>query len=600
MNSVAKKETHHGLSITRLGISERMSVLSILCTKRLPSALYFVLIFLVGPVGASTDDFSSECLKQNTAQPIYFHQTEDSAAGNGEYALSGADGETPSLREGRSSTEQKASMIRERLQVDEGDENDEPLIGENDLQENISIPIVFNDAVEHYIRYFTTTKKDLFKRWLKRKKRYAPLVKEILSEQGLPEDLVYLAMIESGFNLHAYSPMKAAGPWQFIPETGRRYGLVVNHWVDERRDIRKSTIAAARYLQELFDQFGCWYLAAAGYNAGENRIERLIKRYDTKDFWRLRAYNTLPRETREYVPQLIAAAVIAKDPERYGLGVIEDVLPFEFVKETIPGGVPLKAVAEAASIDVSSIRTFNPEIRRGITPPGKDYGIKLPVETDSDTFQTSLATILLERKRVVAVIRHLARRRDTMSKITSRYGVSKEDLVLVNGSPLRLKNGTLVFIPRFDTAQGKAKTADFRKKMAPRTDRNMSTTRRASTYVVKKGETLSAIAEKYGMDMGALKRANRLKTDRIEQGKRLSLAGHVRRVPQQVQKKYHRVQRGDTLSGIAEKYGKSVRTLRNMNRLKNNRIQKGMRLRVSSSCLHQTDIYKRLLKNISA
>jgi len=579
------EEIHHGLSITQLGISERMSVLSILCTKRFPSALFFVLILLFGYAGEATEGFSSDVQKHDTDQTAHSLQMPENTAGNGEYASTGVDVETPSLGEDRSSTEQKASTIRERLQVDEGDENDEPLIGENDLRENISIPIVFNDAVEHYIRYFTTTKKDLFKRWLKRKKRYAPLMREVLREHGLPEDLVYLAMIESGFNLHAYSPMKAAGPWQFIPETGRRYGLVVNHWVDERHDIRKSTIAAARYLQELFDQFGCWYLAAAGYNAGENRIERLIKRYDTKDFWRLRAYNTLPRETKEYVPQLIAASVIAKDPERYGLGAIEDVLPFEFVKETIPGGVPLKAVAEAASIDVSSIRTFNPEIRMGITPPGKDYGIKLPVETDSDTFQTSLASILLERKRVVGVIRHLARRRDKVWKITKRYGVSKEDLILVNGNPLRLKKGTLVFIPRFDAAQGKAKTADFRKKMVQWTDRNRSTTRRATTHVVKKGETLSAIAAKYGMDMGVLKRVNRLKTDRIERGKRLSLAGHVREVPQQKQKKYYRVQRGDTLSGIAEKYGKSVRTLRNMNRLKNNRIIKGMRLRVAFSGL---------------
>jgi membrane-bound lytic murein transglycosylase D len=485
MNSVATKKTHHGLFITHLGISERISVLSILRTKRLPSALFFVLILLFGSAGAATNGFSSDVLEKNTPLLIYSLQTTDGIAGKGGLSSSEADIDTPSLGEDRSSTEQKASMIRERLQVDETEENDEPLIGENALRENISIPLVFNDAVEHYIRYFTTTKKDLFKGWLKRKKRYAPLVREILREHGLPEDLVYLAMIESGFNLHAYSPMKAVGPWQFIPETGRRYGLVVNHWVDGRRDIRKSTIAAARYLQELFDQFGCWYLAAAGYNAGENRIERLIKRYDTKDFWRLRAYNTLPRETKEYVPQLIAAAVIAKDPERYGLGAIEDVLPFEFVKETIPGGVPLKAVAEAASIDLSSIRTFNPEIRRGITPPGKDYGIKLPVETDSDTFQTSLASILLERKRVVEVIRHLTRRQDNVWKITKRYGVSKEDLILVNGNPLRLKNGTLVFIPRFDTAQGKAKTADFRKKMAPRTDRNTSITRRSSTHVVK-------------------------------------------------------------------------------------------------------------------
>jgi membrane-bound lytic murein transglycosylase D len=151
--------------------------------------------------------------------------------------------------------EQRLQVIRESLQGDEDQGDDEPLIGESDLRQDVGIPLVFNDAVEHYITYFTTTKKELFKRWPKRKRRYAPLVKEVLREHGLPEDLVYLAMIESGFNLQAYSPMKAAGPWQLIPETGRRYGLAVNHWVDERRDIRKSTTAAARYLQDLFDRF---------------------------------------------------------------------------------------------------------------------------------------------------------------------------------------------------------------------------------------------------------------------------------------------------------------------------------------------------------
>lgn len=166
----------------------------------------------------------------------------------------------------------------------------------------------------------------------------------------------------------------------------------------------------------------------------------------------------------------------------------------------------MKAAAEAASIDLSSIRTYNPEIRRGITPPGKDYGIKLPVETDSDTFQTSLASILLEQKRVVEVIRHLTRRQDNVWKITKRYGVSKEDLILVNGNPLRLKNGTLVFIPRFDTAQGKAKTADFRKKIARGTDQGTVNAKRTTSHVVQRGDTLSRIAEKYGKSVHTLKK----------------------------------------------------------------------------------------------
>lgn len=333
------------------------------------------------------------------------------------------------------------------------------------LPPNIGIPLVFNDAVDRYIHYFSITKRDLFKRWLKRKSLYEPMIKEILHEQGLPEDLLYLAMIESGFNLQAYSPMKAAGPWQFIPETGRRYGLTVNHWIDERRDIEKSTVAAARYLNELFNQFDCWYLAAAAYNTGENRIDRLIKRHDTKDFWQLRSHSALPRETREYVPQLIAAAIISKNPEKYGLGDFESATPLEYVGEEVPGGIPLTAVAEAAKTDLPSVMTLNPQLRRGITPPGKECVIKLPAGTDSDTFQNSLVSILEKGKRVVGVVRHMIKGRDNVSRITKRYGVSPDDLLLVNGSRLKWKRGDLVYIPQFDEEEepGAAKTADFKR-----------------------------------------------------------------------------------------------------------------------------------------
>ena len=303
-------------------IYERRNMSGILTVQLILCAFLNILSLLGSSGAAFAEDSHIDDQVQGRVESLQSLQSPDSAAKSEEFFSPVTDVEIPPIYEDGNITKQKLLTLQERLHTEEAQDNEEPLIGESDLRVNISIPLVFNDAVKHYIRYFTTTKKDVFKRWLKRKKRYAPFVKEILREHGLPEDLVYLAMIESGFNLHAYSPMKAAGPWQFIPETGRRYGLAVNHWVDERRDIRKSTIAAARYLQALFDQFGCWYLAAAGYNAGENRIYRLIKKYDTNDFWQLRAYNTLPRETREYVPQLIAAAIIAEDPEKYGLGAV--------------------------------------------------------------------------------------------------------------------------------------------------------------------------------------------------------------------------------------------------------------------------------------
>ncbi len=561
--------------------------MKIFFAHRIISAFFCILSFVAASFAATAEDFYDQGSPENGFKPVHSLQGSGDATENENHSLQRAEAAPSSNREDKDFAEQSLLKERERPWAEKTEEKEEPLIGENDLRENFDIPVVFNDAVEHYIRYFSTTKKKVFEKWLRRKKRYAPLMKEILREHDLPEDLVYLAMIESGFNLHAYSPMRAAGPWQFIPETGRRYGLVVNHWVDERKDIRKSTVAAARYLQDLFGQFGCWYLAAAGYNAGERRIDRLIKRYDTKDFWQLRAYNTLPRETREYVPQLIAAAVIAKEPERYGLGAIENITTFEFVKETVPGGVPLEAVAEAAATDLSSIRAFNPEIRRGITPPGRNYKIKLPVETDRHAFRSSLTSILNEGKRVVKVIRHLTGRRDNVRKIAKRYGVSREDLVLVNGRPLSLKRGRLVYIPRFLDAGEKeqhvaARKANF-KKLGRKNLRSKKRLQNVSVHVVERGETLSVIAAKYGVKVRTLKRVNGLKSDRIQRGRRLSLVKCITKTSRSVSKKYHRVQKGDTLSGIAEKYGRSVGTLKNMNGLKNNRIQKGMRLRVSLS-----------------
>lgn len=407
-----------------------------------------VLALSVGPAHAAWEHLWPNAAPDKAAPSTTSNTPANNTKGNGEYSAAASGS-------GQVSVDRRLPSTVEPMSLQKADVAEEPLFSkEMSLSANVGIPLVFNDAVDRYIHYFSVTRRDVFSRWLKRKSLYEPMIKGILQEHGLPEDLVYLAMIESGFNLQAYSPMKAAGPWQFIPETGRRYGLTVDFWIDERRDIEKSTVAAARYLNELFNQFDCWYLAAAAYNSGENRIDRLIKRHDTKDFWELRGYNTLPRETREYVPQLIAAAIIAKNPERYGFGDIESATPLEYVGEEVPGGVPLTTVARAASTNLSSVLTLNPQLRRGITPPGKECKIKLPAGTDSDTFQNSLASILEKGKRVVGVVGHMIKGRDNVSKITQRYGVSSDDLALVNGSQMKWKKGALVYIPRFDGADG--------------------------------------------------------------------------------------------------------------------------------------------------
>src|SRR2546425_9880919 len=196
-------------------------------------------------------------------------------------------------------------------------------ISEDELRAKYDIPVELNDAVVAYIRFFQTDAREHFAKWLSRSTRYIPMMRKVLEREGLPLDLVYLAMIESGFSAYAYSFAKAAGPWQFVVGTSRRYGLLTDFWVDERRDPDKATVAAAKYLKDLRARFhGDWYLAWAGYNAGEGKISRAIRNEKTTDFWRMMGKGrTLRAETKHYVPKLIAAALIAKHPERFGVHV---------------------------------------------------------------------------------------------------------------------------------------------------------------------------------------------------------------------------------------------------------------------------------------
>src|SRR5450631_2696483 len=222
--------------------------------------------------------------------------------------------------------EQGAAPLAELFTLDElkGKTVDDAELDLPDVDLPLSdIPLALNSKVEYFLYYFQTSGKQSFSRWLSRSSRYLPMMKDILKREGMPEDLVYVAMIESGFQMHARSWASAVGPWQFVSDTGRRYSLRIDQWVDERKDPVKATTAAALYLKELYGIFnGNWYLAAAGYNAGENKILRAISMYNTSDFWEISRGSYLKRETKEYVPKLLAAAIIAKDPARYGFSDI--------------------------------------------------------------------------------------------------------------------------------------------------------------------------------------------------------------------------------------------------------------------------------------
>ncbi|OGP73106.1 MAG: hypothetical protein A2Y80_00765 [Deltaproteobacteria bacterium RBG_13_58_19] len=200
------------------------------------------------------------------------------------------------------------------------------------------LPIILNGPVRSYLRVFSTSQKAIFQTYLARSGRYLPMIRRIFREYALPQDLVYLALVESGFSPLARSPAGAVGLWQFIEGTARRYNLKVDNWVDERLDPEKATRAAARYLKDLYRQFGCWYLAAAGYNAGEKRVQGVMDRHGTRDFWVMAQKKLLPQETCNYVPQLIAATLIAKNPEKYGFTRIAHLPPWSHEQVQVAQG----------------------------------------------------------------------------------------------------------------------------------------------------------------------------------------------------------------------------------------------------------------------
>ena len=224
------------------------------------------------------------------------------------------------------------------------------------------LPLIHNYWVKHWIRTFQGVYSERFRIWLERSYRYTPIMKEIFKEYKIPSDLVYLAMIESGFSPHAVSSAKAVGYWQFIKSTALRFGLQKNDWLDERKDFEKSTEAACRYLKFLYTQFGDWYLAAAAYNMGEQRLIRLIQKYKTKDFWTLAQKYDFPRETAQYIPQLIAAITISKAPSLYGFNYLRIKIPHNYEIFYLPGGINLRTLASYIKEPYKKIKILNPAL----------------------------------------------------------------------------------------------------------------------------------------------------------------------------------------------------------------------------------------------
>lgn len=314
-----------------------------------------------------------------------------------------------------------------------------------------SIPIVINPQVQFWINYFKTKGRHSFMKWLIRGESVKPILSEILSNQGMPQELFYLSMIESGFNNRAHSKAKAVGPWQFVSSTAKMYGLKINYWVDERKDPVKSTIAASMFLKDLYKRFGDWYLALAAYNAGPGKINSAIRRTGSRDFWVLSNSRYLKLETKQYVPKMLAALILGSNPKRHGFDVNPsqiELFPNQHAKANRP--VKINEVAKLLNVNFKTIKQWNPELHQNITPPTKGkqkhYQIRMPKDLSS---QFDSIEPLLSQIEIKDVLMHRIKYGDTLTKIARRYRISLRSLIKFNPkvSARALRIGKTVAVP---------------------------------------------------------------------------------------------------------------------------------------------------------
>jgi membrane-bound lytic murein transglycosylase D len=304
-------------------------------------------------------------------------------------------------------------------------------------------PVAINSQVQHFLDRFTGARREVVNLWVGRAGRYLGMIREVLRSRGLPEELAYTAMIESGFNPVAVSRVGAKGMWQFMAGTARRYGLRVDHWIDERLDPEKSTVAAASYLRDLYNMFGSWTLAQAAYNAGEMKVSRAIRATGSSDFWALAQTKHLKTETKDFVPAIHAVTLIGLNPDRYGF---EFTQPGPLAVETVavPPATDLRRLAPKSGIALETLRTLNPVLVRAVTPPGDVWELRVPAGTRGDVL-TALTVPSSPKRRhgaattpgkvVTSAARkdvHVVQARETVSSIAKQYGVSVGDVLRWN------------------------------------------------------------------------------------------------------------------------------------------------------------------------
>lgn len=489
--------------------------------------------------------------------------------------LDGVNGlELQALQQGDGFTEQKS----EPAPIDEANEVTFPVDPNIKAKAELEVkathsdlPLMMTDQVASYINYFSTRGRGTLEHALIRSGRYQDMIRHILKDEGVPQDLIYLAQAESGFHPQALSRAGARGMWQFMSSRARAYGLERNWWVDERQDPEKATRAAARHLKDLYNQFGDWYLAMAAYNSGPGTVQHAVKRTGYADFWQLYQRNVLPKETRNYVPIIVAVTIMAKNPTQYGLEglAVEKPSLYDTVKIDYP--VDLRLVAECVDASASDLQDLNPSLLRLTTPKDQAFELHLPFGT-KEKYASAIAAIPQDMR--VWWRYHKVAPGDTLASVARTYRTTANAIAEANNldGESELEADSKLIIP---VAPGKRAAGEDAGAYA----------RRITRYKVRKGDTVLTVADNFGVPPTMVRRWNHLKGNSL-QGHRVlyvhlpvtpSASGARDTVASKSKQKsklqiasknsvvHHKVQRGETLTSIATTHHTTVAALKRDN-----------------------------------